>query len=633
MIDHIQLRRPSLPLLVVAIVAFLSLVSVGIVAADGPVVGPNTTFEASDDGPTVIIKEELELDDPFYYPDDHTVDLSPHATFISDGDTNVTVEQITGEFTELSTHDVAAGLEIDPGDKQAVTLTGESITAFDFAAVDTATATNAEVVYDAEEGFQLTVMELPADTDIDAIDVNTDNTVDTQTADGDGVATFDLPSSNSDRELAFAEEEEEEEEEVEPDPEANFDVTINDTNSPVDVGETATVEANVFNAGDATGTQTIEFNVSDHAANQSVSIAPGNTEEVTFEWETTSDDIGSHTATVASEDDADSTTISVSGEHPVFVSGYVADETPSIVNLTFDQGVFVDDADPTDGFAVAVDGASADLDSASTSDDRVDLALAERIEDGENILVSYDGQSDNVVNEHDLEALAFETGDIDNQVEVFQANLSAIDPTTNERSNRFSIETTVADGVILSAEDSILPPGQEATFDWEVGDESFTTTEPTLDRQFFEPGVYNASVTITVADRIRSAIFTLEVVDETPPDARLTAAETVEIGDDPNLDASESSDNVAIADFEWDFGDGTTDSGANLTQPEHSFDEAGEYEVTVTVTDTSGNSAQNSTTITVEEEPDEGMDVLPIGLALLVVAALGVAGYYYMRRR
>lgn len=429
--------------------------------------------------------------------------------------------------------------------------------------------------------------------------------------------------------------------EPEPDPEppghdqaeAHFDVTITHSNSPLDPGETAVIEAEITNAGDGTGTQTIEFNVSDQMANESMTIAPGNSESVTFEWQTTADDIGTQTATIASEDDADNTTISVTVDNPAFVSAHVADATPIIVDITFDQAVFVDDDMPTDGFGVSVDGSIVDLETASADGPDVALELAEAVEAEQDLMLSYDGDSDNVVNEYDREAHAFETGDVDNRVEPVAANLTAIDPTTNEARENFSVGVTVDDGVIFSAEDSLVPPGEEATYEWQVGEESFTTTEPELVEELLEPGTYEASVTVVVGDRSDIAEFTLDVVDETPPDVRLTATETVEVGEDPELDASESSDNVAIAEFEWDFDDGTTDAGANLTQPEHSFDEAGEYEVTVTVTDTSGNSAQNSTTITVEEEPDEGMSVLPVGLGLLLVAAAVVAGYYYMRRQ
>ena len=66
---------------------------------------------------------------------------------------------------------------------------------------------------------------------------------------------------------------------------------------------------------------------------------------------------------------------------------------------------------------------------------------------------------------------------------------------------------------------------------------------------------------------------------------------------DPNevstFDASGSTDNVFIETYEWDYGDGTSGSGAKTT---HAYDGAGLYVVTLTVTDL----ARNATTVSRE---------------------------------
>ena len=52
------------------------------------------------------------------------------------------------------------------------------------------------------------------------------------------------------------------------------------------------------------------------------------------------------------------------------------------------------------------------------------------------------------------------------------------------------------------------------------------------------------------------------------------------------FDATQSFDaNGSIVNFEWDFGDGELASGANQSTPLHSFINAGNYTVTLTVTD------------------------------------------------
>lgn len=415
---------------------------------------------------------------------------------------------------------------------------------------------------------------------------------------------------------------------------ADFDVTITDTNSPIAPDGTLVVDAIVNNMGDATGTQTVEFAIANETDTvDDLSLAPGSSENVTFHWEPEGDHLGTHTATVSTADHVDNVSVAVESDSPEFESGHVLDADPATIHTTWDQNVFLEEATAsTAGFDVEIDGQGVSLEDATASEDEVTLVLETPVEAGELVTFGYDGQSDNVVNEFGVEATAFEAIEIDNRVEApLLANLTAIDPSLGQSSDRISIDVTVEEGVIFSAADSLVPPGEDVSYEWQIGDQTFTTTEPELTEKLLEPGTYQASVTIFAGDRSSTAEFTLEVVDETPPDVRLEALDTVEVGEDPELDASESTDNVAIAEYEWDFGDGETETGVELSTPEHAFDEPGEYEVTVTVTDTSGNSAQNSTTITVEET-DEGMGVLPIGLALLALAALAVAGYWYIRR-
>ena len=61
----------------------------------------------------------------------------------------------------------------------------------------------------------------------------------------------------------------------------------------------------------------------------------------------------------------------------------------------------------------------------------------------------------------------------------------------------------------------------------------------------------------------------------------------------------------AITGFEWDFGDGITDDGQNVS---HTFNAPGEYEVVVTVTDNDLAEANAKVVITVEETPAGEMD-------------------------
>ena len=89
--------------------------------------------------------------------------------------------------------------------------------------------------------------------------------------------------------------------------------------------------------------------------------------------------------------------------------------------------------------------------------------------------------------------------------------------------------------------------------------------------------------------------------DEQPPTATLAISDgTVRVGETVTFDASQSSDpDGAIVSYAWDFdGDGTTDAiGETVT---HSYDEPGQYEVVLRVTDADENTATDTGAITVE---------------------------------
>ena len=90
------------------------------------------------------------------------------------------------------------------------------------------------------------------------------------------------------------------------------------------------------------------------------------------------------------------------------------------------------------------------------------------------------------------------------------------------------------------------------------------------------PGTPMASVTLSVVDKIKPIIMAKPVRSLVGP------------GDAVTFDGSESTDNVKIASYSWDFGDGNSSDQATV---EHTYAAPGTYTAMLTVTDTAGNSA------------------------------------------
>jgi hypothetical protein len=95
-------------------------------------------------------------------------------------------------------------------------------------------------------------------------------------------------------------------------PAFDIEIVANDTSESVKAGEELTVAATIENTGDATGTQSITFGINGTQEDDgSVTLGPGDTESVTFTYETSQDDIPAVNAAVASADDTATTTVDV----------------------------------------------------------------------------------------------------------------------------------------------------------------------------------------------------------------------------------------------------------------------------------------------------------------------------------
>lgn len=99
---------------------------------------------------------------------------------------------------------------------------------------------------------------------------------------------------------------------IEYEKEVTFDVSITETNSPIDEGETLEVDVDVENTGDESGTQTVALDVDGQEVDSTtVELGGGESQTVTLDWQTADGDDGSYQVTARSDDATDQTGVTV----------------------------------------------------------------------------------------------------------------------------------------------------------------------------------------------------------------------------------------------------------------------------------------------------------------------------------
>jgi hypothetical protein len=127
----------------------------------------------------------------------------------------------------------------------------------------------------------------------------------------------------------------------------------------------------------------------------------------------------------------------------------------------------------------------------------------------------------------------------------------------------------------------------------------------------------NSIYTVTLNGPITERPVFLDVAD---PIADAGLDRTCFAGETIAFNAMESSDNVGIVYYEWDFGDGVTEAFLGAT---HVYDEPGTYTVTLTVKDRVGNDAKDTVLITVKERREPFLEKW--GFPMWIIYAIGFA--------
>ncbi|WP_162991657.1 PKD domain-containing protein [Halostella salina] len=161
----------------------------------------------------------------------------------------------------------------------------------------------------------------------------------------------------------------------------------------------------------------------------------------------------------------------------------------------------------------------------------------------------------------------------------------------------------------VASADEVIRLGEELNFsasrstgankyEWDFGDGTTDTGEE-VDHKYTAPGTF--TVTLTATGKWGSTdedTMTVEVYDVIAPAAEAGSDIDAGIGETVTFDGSASTDNDEIQTYEWDFDDDGTYEETGET-PSHTFEDPGEYDVTLRVTDAAGNRDTDTVTVSV----------------------------------
>ena len=211
--------------------------------------------------------------------------------------------------------------------------------------------------------------------------------------------------------------------------------------------------------------------------------------------------------------------------------------------------------------------------------------------------------------------------------DVYTAALDVLAPVANAGAG-----ATIDQGASVSFDGSASTDNLGiASYAWDFGDGT-AANGMSAGHAYPTPGTYAAA--LTVVDRsgnAASASLTITVRDTMAPTARGFGDRTVDEGQALFFDATASTDNVGVASYAWDFGDGSASTQAAAS---HVYSTPGTYAGSVTVTDAAGNSQTATFAVTVRTvSPKTGellgqiatldwiVAILAIGFAILALLA------------
>jgi PKD repeat protein len=188
--------------------------------------------------------------------------------------------------------------------------------------------------------------------------------------------------------------------------------------------------------------------------------------------------------------------------------------------------------------------------------------------------------------------------------------------------------------VTFDAAGSSDPDGDVVWYYWNFGDGTaqVNATDPIVHHMYTDDGTYTVTLVVGDNDGLTDTVYaSITVLNRGPVAIFTESAESVYTDETIIFNASESYDpDGEIVSYVWDFGDGTTGTGVTVN---HTYTEAGNYTVTLTVTDDDGASSSVSAEKTVEAVIEAGWPLALLAAIGLGIAALTATLLYALYRR
>lgn len=397
--------------------------------------------------------------------------------------------------------------------------------------------------------------------------------------------------------------------ELEADPsdlEPSFDISITETNSPVQAEDTLSVTVEIDNIGSVEASPELELQDEDGdvVASTSTTVPIGEAETSTISWMTTEDDVGEQTVTVVSGNETASTDVEI--------------EPPDI-------------AEPTPGGEDGQGGAG--VPAADTAD--TDSTDTEQADDGllntesQLIVTSEEFGLSQVkfTTETALSSITWETSEIPEELATVDTYQEAPETVPSVPGDMLSVSEIHLPGNATEQPATIeFRADQAALEDADASPEELTIARFTADS--WEP------LETTVVDETNETVtleaetpgFSYFAVTTTSPQAVIDAPESVETGEEFSVSAADSTTPFGtIENYDWMIA-GESHAGENVTT---TLRESGETTIELTVENDAGETDTTTTTVTTT-----GDDNIPgFGIFVTLSALLGSALLLARRQR